>query len=158
MPVHKVGKDCYQWGEHGKIYCGKGAKAKAEKQEKAAYANGYKGNEKKDIVGYEGLYQIDVHGNIYSTGRKGTPGKKLTPIIDKDGYEKVNLSKDGKFTQRKVHILSAEAFHQNPENKKTVNHKDGDRRNNAAWNVEWATEQEQQDDILKRKKEKIIDW
>jgi hypothetical protein len=38
----------YQWGQHGKIYRGKGAKKKAEKQAAAAYAHGYKG----DSVGH----------------------------------------------------------------------------------------------------------
>lgn len=46
MPVHKR-RDSkgvyYQWGGHGKKYRGKDAKAKAEKQGRAAYANGYKG-------------------------------------------------------------------------------------------------------------------
>lgn len=43
MPVHKQGKG-YQWGNHGKIYSGPGAEAKAAKQGRAAYANGYKGS------------------------------------------------------------------------------------------------------------------
>lgn len=43
MPVHKVGKDAYKWGKSGKVYRGKNAKAKAEAQGRAAYANGYKG-------------------------------------------------------------------------------------------------------------------
>jgi uncharacterized protein len=42
MPVHKAGGG-YQWGGHGKVYKGRGAKAKAAKQGRAAYANGYKG-------------------------------------------------------------------------------------------------------------------
>jgi len=42
MPVHRV-KGGWQWGKHGKIYHGKGAKKKAEKQGRAAYAHGYKG-------------------------------------------------------------------------------------------------------------------
>jgi hypothetical protein len=40
MPVHRIGKDCYQWGSQ-KIYCGPGAYQKAERQGRAAYANGY---------------------------------------------------------------------------------------------------------------------
>ena len=40
MPVHRIGKDCYQWGSQ-KIYCGPGAYQKAERQGCAAYANGY---------------------------------------------------------------------------------------------------------------------
>jgi len=42
MPVRKV-KGGYRWGGHGKIYRGKGARAKAEAQGKVAYAHGYKG-------------------------------------------------------------------------------------------------------------------
>lgn len=45
MPVHRVGKDCWQWGNHGHVYCGKGAKQKAERQAAAAFAHGYHGHE-----------------------------------------------------------------------------------------------------------------
>jgi len=45
MPVHKV-KGGYRWGSHGKLYRGKGAKAKAARQGRAAYASGYKGRKK----------------------------------------------------------------------------------------------------------------
>ena len=45
MPVHKVGKDCYQWGNQ-KIYCGKNAKKKAEKQGQAVRASGWKEKKK----------------------------------------------------------------------------------------------------------------
>lgn len=42
MPVKKV-KGGYRWGSKGKVYRGKNAKKKAEKQGRAAYANGYRG-------------------------------------------------------------------------------------------------------------------
>lgn len=46
MPIRK-GKDAkgtyYAWGKHGKRYRGRGARSKAAKQAKAAYAHGYKG-------------------------------------------------------------------------------------------------------------------
>jgi hypothetical protein len=42
MPVHKV-KGGYQWGSKGKVYP---TKAQAEKQGRAAYANGYTGKKK----------------------------------------------------------------------------------------------------------------
>lgn len=35
MPVRRVSKDCYRYGDSGKTYCGKGAKAKATKQGQA---------------------------------------------------------------------------------------------------------------------------
>ena len=46
MPVHKTGSG-YQWGNHGKVYKGPGAAAKAAAQGRAAYANGYRGSGKK---------------------------------------------------------------------------------------------------------------
>lgn len=46
MPVHKVGKDCYQWGKSGKVYCGQGAKKKAQKQGQAVRATGWKEKKK----------------------------------------------------------------------------------------------------------------
>jgi hypothetical protein len=46
MPVHKAtsksGKNGYQWGNHGKVYTGAGAKEKAAAQGRAAHAAGYK--------------------------------------------------------------------------------------------------------------------
>ena len=46
MPVHKVGKDSYQWGTTGKVYKGKYAKKKAEKQGQAIRATGWKEKKK----------------------------------------------------------------------------------------------------------------
>lgn len=48
MPVHKVrkgGKVGYKWGRHGKVYR---SKSGAEKQARAAFANGYRGDERQD--------------------------------------------------------------------------------------------------------------
>jgi len=42
MPVKKV-KGGYRWGSRGKVYKGKGARAKAARQGRAAYSNGYRG-------------------------------------------------------------------------------------------------------------------
>ena len=47
MPVKKCSGSGYKWGNSGKCYKGKGAKAKAAKQGRAAYANGYKEKGKK---------------------------------------------------------------------------------------------------------------
>jgi hypothetical protein len=37
------GRKGYRWGNHGKCYIGKGAKKRANRQGRAAYASGYKG-------------------------------------------------------------------------------------------------------------------
>lgn len=46
MPVRKVSGG-YRWGKHGKVYRGKGAKARAARQGRAAYAHGYKGSKRR---------------------------------------------------------------------------------------------------------------
>jgi len=46
MPVHKAGKNCYQWGNQKK-YCGPGAKEKAEAQGRAIMRTGWTEHKKK---------------------------------------------------------------------------------------------------------------
>lgn len=46
MPVKKVkqaGKECYKWGNSGKVYCGRGGKTKAARQGRAVAASKYSG-------------------------------------------------------------------------------------------------------------------
>lgn len=49
------------------------------------------------------------------------------------------LDKNNKSKSELVHILVAKAFIENPYNKPTVNHKDGNKHNNCVDNLEWAT-------------------
>ena len=58
------------------------------------------------------------------------------------GYLRVGLHKDN-FSQYKfIHILVAETFIPNIEHKPFVNHKDGNKQNNFAENLEWVTNSE----------------
>lgn len=88
----------------------------------------------RDVVGYEGLYTIDIFGNVYKSD-----GKELVQHKNKFGYMNVMLRKDGKQKQHKVHRLIAQAFIPNPQNKEQVNHIDGDKSHNTVWNLEWCT-------------------
>lgn len=96
------------------------------------------------IAGFEGLYEIDTGGNVYSllqtrSRRKGI----LKQYPNENGYMKVNLyDKDGKCKKKYVHRLVATAFISNPENKPNVNHKDADVKNNNVSNLEWCTQSE----------------
>jgi len=92
---------------------------------------------KRDIAGYEGLYTIDIFGNIYNSD-----GKEMKKRINEFGYFDIGLSKNNKQSRFKVHRLVAQTFIPNPQNKAQVNHIDGNRKNNAVWNLEWVTPKE----------------
>jgi len=69
-------------------------------------------------------------------------GKFLKPGSNKDGYLFVVLYKNGKTKQNYVHRLVCEAFHDNPGNKRCVDHIDHDRQNNWKSNLRWVTDSE----------------
>lgn len=97
----------------------------------------------KDILGYEGLYQISNLGRVKSLERTDSLNriveeKILKPRKDKGGYLMVNLSKDGKLKTFKVHRLVALHFLPNPNNYTEVNHIDENKENNAVSNLEWC--------------------
>lgn len=98
----------------------------------------------KDIVGYEGLYRISSSGEVMSMPRKGafSEPRLLKKKLDTHGYYVVDLFKNGAGKRMKVHRLVALAFIPNPENKATVNHKDGNTINNSIDNLEWASQLE----------------
>lgn len=105
----------------------------------------------KDIKNYEGLYQISNLGRVRSLDRvvnsSGGRVQKIKGKIMAICYNKrinvyeVHLHKDNKRKCFKVHRLVAEAFIENddPVNKTTVNHIDGNRENNRVDNLEWLS-------------------
>lgn len=96
-------------------------------------------NEKwRDINGYEGLYQVSNYGEVKSMRNKKE--RILKPGITARGYEQVWLCKNGSKNKRFVHRIVAEAFIDNPNNYKVVNHIDGCKTNNNALNLEWCTQ------------------
>lgn len=84
-------------------------------------------------------YEVSVLGNIKNKFTK----QVLKPQIGSTGYYHIRIRHiNGKFKTVKLHRLVALTFMDNPENKNTINHKDGDKLNNKLSNLEWATDLE----------------
>lgn len=109
----------------------------------------------KDIIGFQGYYQISNTGYVKSLQRyyiQKRPNEKirsipirerlLKPSKQKCGYMLVTLQVNTNVYYRSVHRLVAEHFIPNPENKPQVNHKDLNKINNTVSNLEWASRSE----------------
>lgn len=112
-----------------------------------------------NLPGYEGLYQISNLGNIKGCKRQGADGGIIRPAKRKDGYLQVHLRKNGKGKMLLVHRLVASAFLPLVDGKHQVNHKDGNRSNNASNNLEWCTAKENTlhaHDVLKKNTRQVL--
>lgn len=100
----------------------------------------------RDVVGYEGLYQVSSFGRVKSLARlskrsdgnyQPTPTKILVPICV-NGYCAVGLHLLGKQKMNYIHRLVADAFVPNPDNLPQVNHRNEDKTCNIPDNLEWC--------------------
>lgn len=107
----------------------------------------------KPIEGYEGLYEVSNLGRIKALdrthiqrGNRGCiyshiyKGRIMKPICEKEsGYRSISLYKNGKMTKYNIHRIVAKAFIPNPNNLPQINHKDENKTNNRADNLEWCS-------------------
>jgi len=102
----------------------------------------------KDVVGYEGLYQVSNIGNVKRiAGSKSVNSKEklLTSQKIKKGYLRVALTKNSFVKWKLIHVLVLEAFLGKPDFcKAQVNHKNGIKTDNTIENLEWCTQSENQ--------------
>lgn len=103
----------------------------------------------KPVHGYEGYYEVSNLGNVRGVDRvvkdksgntRLVRGRKIAKSTHyRNGYMSVMLSRDCEQKRFTVHRLVAEAFVSNPHGYPEVNHKDENKENNAAENLEWCT-------------------
>ena len=91
----------------------------------------------KPIVGTKGFIEVSNEGRVRSLLR-GSP-RVLKTQADKKGYHRLRVTIEREKMCYKVHREVAKAFIPNPDNLPQVNHKDGNKSNNAADNLEWIS-------------------
>ena len=106
------------------------------------------------IEGYEEQYRVSDKGEVQYWENNEKEWKTKKPRMDKDGYYYVRLKKSGEEKIKFVHRLVAEAFIDNPENKETVNHINGLKNCNRVDNLEWMTQEENNQHYEKQLKNK----
>lgn len=98
----------------------------------------------KDIKGFEGCYQISNLGRVKSLERVTVNGRIvheriLKSRVNKQGYEYICLQFNGSRKAVKIHREVAKAFIPNECDYPEVNHKDENKLNNSAPNLEWCS-------------------
>ena len=108
----------------------------------------------KPIKGYEGIYEVSSYGRVRSLTRYITiqdprgsymrklHGRIMTPHKMTNGYLVIRLSQDCEEANCLIHRLVALAFVSGYRDGLIINHKDRDKTNNKADNLEWVTYQE----------------
>lgn len=108
----------------------------------------------KPILALDSIYEVSTFGRIRNAKTKHIKSIIFDGHYYKFGYD-YSINKIRKRGWYRVHRAVAETFIPNPENKLTVNHKDGDHLNNNLNNLEWATPKEQNEHMAKVLKCKV---
>lgn len=100
----------------------------------------------RDVVGYEGIYQVSNLGRVKSLDRrnhrKHAYKGKIKKLTDLKGYKAVRLCKTGSQNTSLVHRLVAACFIPNAKNLPDINHKNCIKSDNRVENLEWISEKD----------------
>lgn len=106
----------------------------------------------KAILGWEGLYEVSNLGRVRSRtrrvkcawGMRTATGRVVQPRSSANGYLRVALRNGGFSEEHLVHRLVARHFVCGYGAE--VRHLDGDKSNNAAWNLAWGSRRDNEAD------------
>ena len=87
----------------------------------------------RDVVGFEGLYEVSNLGNV-----RNARGHVLKSARQTNGYLFVTLYKCKKGHHSLVHRLVASSFIKNENGHAEVNHKNENKEDNTVFNLEWC--------------------
>jgi len=104
----------------------------------------------KDVLGYEGLYQVSNLGNVKRLANKiwiekhkgyyrTYPEEILKPILSPSGYYHVNLYKNKKLKTFRINRLVLTTFNRIPKDNEVSMHLDNNKTNNVLENLKWGT-------------------
>lgn len=97
----------------------------------------------KEIIGFEGYYQISNMGEVKSLHvYKGRQGRILKPCVVGCGYLVVSLRRPGQHKREYIHALVLRMFVGERPEKITCNHINGNKRDNRLENLEYCTQAE----------------
>ena len=117
------------------------------------------GEEWRDVVGYENIYQVSSAGRVKhlptTVIEVSSSGEVITSRVTKEyilkqcqnnqTYLHVGLVKNGKVNSIGLHRVIAEAFVPKLPNQTEVHHIDRDRQNNSVSNLQWLSPAEHDD-------------
>ena len=90
------------------------------------------------VVAWAPKYKVSNYGNLVNT----ETNKPIAGTVNNRGYRRYDLCVNGKRIVKSGHRLVAEAFLEKVDGKPLINHKDGNKLNNRADNLEWCTSKE----------------
>ena len=99
-----------------------------------------------NLHGYEDTHLISREGVVKSLPRNTSPGRVLTPHVDRYGYSYVSISSHGKVKAEKIHRLLLSTFDRPPLPGEVARHLDGNPQNNALENLTWGTQKDNEGD------------
>lgn len=105
----------------------------------------------KDVVGYEGLYQVSDTGQLKRiVGYLCKTERILKQDTTKKGYKTIQLHAYGCRKTRSIHQLVLETFvGQRPSSVHVTRHLDGNASNNFIYNLAWGTVKQNTEDAFK---------